>query len=362
MTTLDRYVAARFLRAFAYSTTGLFTVVFAIHTFEQLRLFMKYDAAFGDALLYLLCEAPWLLSQILPMGCLVGALVGLTLLARNSEVVAMRAGGMPLVRISVLLFVCGSLVSAAAIGLQEFAVPASRLAGVEIKFERIKKIPSKFLYNGVDLWLKLGDRIIHADFVHEADYKLVNMEIVELDGSAVERRLTAATGRWTGEHWELSDVTLRTFGGEGFIETQKMDSLAYVIGGDPDEFFVTYLDTRKEFDKPYSELKKEISLKNKRGVATPDLETEMWSRTSLPFACAVMALIAVPFSMKSGRRGGLFATISLAVALGFAYWLGFAMCVSVGKLGALPPLAAAWTPNVIFGAAAIWLTSRAERG
>jgi len=45
--------------------------------------------------------------------------------------------------------------------------------------------------------------------------------------------------------------------------------------------------------------------------------------------------------------------ITTSMAIGFFYWLFFSFSLSLGKGGLLPPLVAAWSANIIFGAIAI---------
>jgi lipopolysaccharide export LptBFGC system permease protein LptF len=71
----------------------------------------------------------------------------------------------------------------------------------------------------------------------------------------------------------------------------------------------------------------------------------------------VMTLLAVPFAVTTGRRGALYG-IGLAIILAIAYFLLTAVFSAAGKATVLPPMLAAWAPNLFFMVAAAYLMLR----
>ena len=72
-----------------------------------------------------------------------------------------------------------------------------------------------------------------------------------------------------------------------------------------------------------------------------------------------MALIALPFAFKIGRRGALYG-IGIAMVLGIFYWMIFAVFTKFGEIGNLPALLSAWSANVLFAIAAIYMFLHVE--
>jgi lipopolysaccharide export LptBFGC system permease protein LptF len=70
-----------------------------------------------------------------------------------------------------------------------------------------------------------------------------------------------------------------------------------------------------------------------------------------------MALLAVPFAFRIGKRGTL-AGIGVGLALGMALLIASAFFTKIGDVGALPPALAAWSPNVLAMTGAVWLLLR----
>ena len=88
-------------------------------------------------------------------------------------------------------------------------------------------------------------------------------------------------------------------------------------------------------------------------------QVDLHRKIAFPFVTLVMTLLAVPFGVTTGRRGALYG-IGLGIVLALSYWFVMSVFVAVGKGGLLPPALAAWTPNIIVSAAAIYLLLKAK--
>jgi lipopolysaccharide export LptBFGC system permease protein LptF len=88
-------------------------------------------------------------------------------------------------------------------------------------------------------------------------------------------------------------------------------------------------------------------------------QVDLQRKLAFPFVTFVMTLLAVPFGVTTGRRGTLYG-IGLGIVLALSYWFVMSVFVAIGKAGLLPPVLAAWTPNVLVTACAIYLLLRAK--
>jgi lipopolysaccharide export LptBFGC system permease protein LptF len=77
-------------------------------------------------------------------------------------------------------------------------------------------------------------------------------------------------------------------------------------------------------------------------------------RTAFPFVTLIMTLIAVPFAVTVGK-GGAMAGVAVGIALALVYWLSISIFAALGGSGLIAPALAAWAPNMLFGAAALYL-------
>jgi lipopolysaccharide export LptBFGC system permease protein LptF len=77
-------------------------------------------------------------------------------------------------------------------------------------------------------------------------------------------------------------------------------------------------------------------------------------KIAFPLATLIMTLVAVPFAVMTGRRGAMYG-VGAAVAMAIVYRIAESVFGAFGAGGLLPPTLAAWAPNLMFGAAAIYL-------
>ena len=87
------------------------------------------------------------------------------------------------------------------------------------------------------------------------------------------------------------------------------------------------------------------------------LLTTYHSRLAAPWTCVVVVLISLPFGAASGRRN-VFVGVASSIVICFIYFVLLQVGLALGTSGRIPAWLAAWFPNLAFGLAGLWLTSR----
>jgi lipopolysaccharide export LptBFGC system permease protein LptF len=77
-------------------------------------------------------------------------------------------------------------------------------------------------------------------------------------------------------------------------------------------------------------------------------------KLAFPFVTLIMALIAVPFAVTTGKHGAMYG-IGAGIVLAILYWTAISVFGAIGAGGLMAPALAAWAPNIIFGCAALYL-------
>ena len=90
------------------------------------------------------------------------------------------------------------------------------------------------------------------------------------------------------------------------------------------------------------------------GESIPELEVQLHNKIAMPVVCLVMALVALPFAFRLGRRGALYG-VGLSLVLGICFYAVIAFFTTLGETGALPPAVAVWSPNVLFATMSLYL-------
>ena len=85
-----------------------------------------------------------------------------------------------------------------------------------------------------------------------------------------------------------------------------------------------------------------------KGVDASESWVDLHLKVALPIASFVLMLVAVPLAARGTRVTSLPAAVGLGFVIGFCYFIVLAFARALGQTGALPPLIAAWTSNVVF--------------
>jgi lipopolysaccharide export LptBFGC system permease protein LptF len=95
------------------------------------------------------------------------------------------------------------------------------------------------------------------------------------------------------------------------------------------------------------------------GFDTVKLQVEFYRKFSVPLFALIMALIAAPFGFMVGRRGAM-TGVGVAIAIAIAYWAVSSLFDKAGGASQLPPVMAAWSPDLVFAMAGLYLGLRVK--
>src|SRR5437870_11815510 len=98
----------------------------------------------------------------------------------------------------------------------------------------------------------------------------------------------------------------------------------------------------------YEELRRYIRDLQQSGFDMVRLRVQLYEKFAFPLITLVMAVLAVPFSLSTGKRGAL-AGVAAAVGIAVIYTTVFRVLASKGNVSQLPPILAALAPDLIFG-------------
>lgn len=368
---LDLYVSSQYLRVFFLGFFGLLGI-FYISTFMDLadKLF-RGSATTPMMLRYFIFQTPQYIYYIIPMSALVATLVTVGLLTKNSELVVMRACGISLYRAVAPLLLFAVVASAVLFTLQERVIAYSNREADRLN-RLIRDLPPASFGFLDRRWMvaENGD-IYHYDLFDAKKNEFRQFAVYHVDPTrwdlrsmtrasrvALTRRAGAAGGAalrselWTGfSGWsrEFSEttqgnVTKTVAAYTPFPErTLPLESPSYFKTDEPDAALMTY-----------GQLKEYVAQLRVGGYNVMPYMVELQRKVSFPFVTVVMTLLAVPFAVSIGRRGALYG-VGVGIVLAIMYWLMLSVCAAIGAGGLLSPVLAAWTPNILFAAAAAYL-------
>jgi lipopolysaccharide export LptBFGC system permease protein LptF len=104
----------------------------------------------------------------------------------------------------------------------------------------------------------------------------------------------------------------------------------------------------------YTQLRDYTERLRASGLDVVPQQVALWRKLSFPFVTLIMTLLAVPFAVTIGRSGAM-AGIGVAIGIAIVYWTTISVFAAMGAGGVMAPALAAWAPNMLFGAGALYL-------
>jgi LPS export ABC transporter permease LptF/LPS export ABC transporter permease LptG len=354
---LDRYVMVSYLRIFALSVVALSGLAYLSSFIDLSDEVLRGDATWRSLGAFLVFITPQNLYFVLPMSVLLATLVTIGLLTRNSELVVMKACGISLYRVAMPLVVVGLVATGALSLLQESLLGPynQRAIATRLVITGQAQRLSQGLLNRRWLAGGNGDIYNYASFDPTAR-ELSGLSIFEFEGDMerVVRRTFAERATFDADgsgvrRWEAARGWTRDFGGQEVTYTPFEGERLTM---EPAEYFSTEVPDPEFMN--YPELSRHVTELQAGGFETVEQRVALARKVSFPFVTLIMTLIAVPFAVTTGTRGAMYG-IGAGLVLAFSYWGALSVFGAIGAAGLLTPLLAAWAPNLLFGAGAVYL-------
>jgi len=347
---LDVYLLRSFIYYFVLLTVG-FIVLFEVFTFfELLDDIAQHRTALFDVILYFVYLACYLFYQLAPLAALVSVLVTLGVLTKNNELVAFKASGLSLYRISIPLLLGGFFLAGSLLVLDDTYLPYANQRQDALRNE-IKGRPAQTYYQPSRQWI-FGERSkIYNYELFDSDRELFGgLNVFELDPATFEikRRVYAARAHWDSQQeiWILESGWIREFD-HGKL-TRYSPFLADALNeiSEPPSYFNR--EVRQSYQMTWWELERYITNLRQAGFDVARLSVQLQKKLSFPLVAPIIILLAIPFSILVGTRGAI-GGLALGVGIAIVYWAASALTEAMGAVGQLPPLLAAWAPDTVFG-------------
>jgi len=118
---------------------------------------------------------------------------------------------------------------------------------------------------------------------------------------------------------------------------------------------------KKERHLTFTELRRALDSVPPNSPEQNKLLLEWHRRFSLPFACIILAFVAVPLGVQAGSTSRLTGVI-LGLFLFLLYYALVSVAKALGENGLFPPFLGLWLPNLLFIIIAVFLWVTSVRG
>ena len=349
---LDLYVSRKFLSLLALVLAALSAAAFLLVFFENLGETLARGKPAALLARYVWFKLPEFLAFLLPAAVLTAALLALGFLARTNEATAMKACGLSAYRTVLPVLVLAAAASLLAFAVQERVVPAAH-ARSEAAWGAINGLPPRSYSYLNRHWIlgRSGDRIYRYDYLDPGSGTLSRLSVFDIDPGRWElaRRFFAEKAAFEDGALVYRNGWTRDFTAAAGPSFVRSASGRIPLADAKDAFLEP---SREPLQMTLAELGQHVEEVRRMGFPAGRLRAELAQKRALPFVSLVMALLAVPFGFRMGRKGTLVG-VGLSVAVAMAYWGTFAVFRSLGMTGTLTPFLGAWGANLIFGLAGV---------
>jgi len=367
--TIDRYVIREVVPPFLLATL-IFTFILELPpVMEQLEKLVAKGVPWQTAGYIILLLSPQALGLTIPMGLLVGLLIGLGRMSSDREAVALLACGVSPYRLLRPVLVLAAIATAATMFVMIEAIPDSN--------QRYRQILFEILTKKVEGEVKPG--VFYEEFPNWALFPRGESEPGESGWQdllvADSRRpdaidlYLARRGRIVMDPVKrtvrlvLTDGTRYTTGEPGQASTHRFEE-QLILTLDPNTVFPPLDLPRGVTEKTIAQLLPEIKAKQDRHESAHNEIMALHAKFSIPLACVVFAVIALALGMSVARDGKLGGFV-VGIGVIFAYYIAMFLAESMAKGHRLPPEWARWVPNLVlgpFGIVALMLRARHAEG
>lgn len=357
MRILTRYILGEIL-SHALIGCALFTfILFMPHLPQILETVVRNSSTLSDVALVFLFTLPNLFWFTIPMAVLVGILLGLSRLAADSEIIAMRAGGLGIgyfVRVASIVAVGGAL-----LGLVNSLYIAPRANQDVLNMEQ-ELAASQASY-------EIQPRIFIEDF---RNFVLYVQDVRSGRGAANWRQVFMA------DVTDPSSPRITTAASATVVNNSTQELMMRLRDGarhesapdQPDQYTISKFATT---DLPLS-LSPQSGVRLGRmdtaiyAIPTPELLQkihgpdgkrfliELNNRFSYPAACLVLMLVGVPLGVIS-RRGGKSSGFVYTLLLVVLYYILSYTGVALARQDKLPVFLGVWMANLVFAISGVFL-------
>jgi lipopolysaccharide export system permease protein len=353
MTILDRLVVRDFLRLFALFIMAAPLLFILGDVTENLDRYLgQENLTVGQVAMGYVYQLPLFVSWGLPVAALIATIFTVNNMTRHSEVAAAKAGGISFFRLFAALPALGIILTLLGLLLVEL-VPV----GNQLRAEAIGERQARFAARSDFVYRDQDGRIFGIRRLDVANGRIhgITMERQGNEPDVPSVHVYAPTARFEDGGWILEDGYFRLMAGpdiERAFRFAQMRPRGFVEP--PDRL----LDQQKDPDMMrYGELGQLIHSLQRSGGNPLELMVERAQKLAIPVAALVIILFGAPLA-TSGPRGGAAYGVGVSLAVTILYLMLFKVAGAAGNTGTLPPVVAAWLPNVLFALAAVGLLAR----
>lgn len=363
MKIIDWYILKKLFTTFFFSIF-LFTVIaVAIDVSEKTDDFVKSGLSFSEIVMqYYIGFVPYIIALLFPLFCFIAVIFFTSKMALRTEIVAIIASGTSFSRFLRPYWIGGAVLGLVLMVATNFFLPRANALRTtfEARYVNVNSSYNPLLRTTKNIYFRIDSFTYAGVRNYDTGTKVGGpffMQRIEDDELVYNLRSEVIKWDTAQKQWVLQTAVERTI--NGLNEHVQMESQKTMNFN-----FKPYDLSRDEYAKDKlttPELAQYIKLESLRGSEDVNsLKVEEYRRFATPVAVLILTLIgAVVASRKV--RGGSGSHMALGIVLAAVFILMDRFSTIFSSKGNLPPLIAAWIPNMVFILVAMYLYRKAPK-
>lgn len=361
MNKISFYILREFISFLWYIILAFAIIFVLVDLVENVDSFIDHDVHIRLITLYYVFYLPYIIVLTLPVSMLLATMFSLGRLVGDNEITAMKSSGLSLYRILMPLFIFSFLMGFVIMAFSEGVVPRTNVYREDIKdqgneYSFTFSINREMDRNHVYLMNDDG-RIIYARsyksrsrtardvVIFEPLFaSLIPRTLADSTMIGIRRRIDADFMVFSNNTWTINNAVVRSFvGGEEAYRAEEVIPAAFITRK-PSDF--ARIEMKPE-EMNYLQLKQYIQEVNSKGGDASEWLVDLYMKIAFPFVSFVIVFFGAPMTAGTSSRGKT-AAFGIALAISFTYYALINASQVLGRNGAVNPIAAAWTPNLLF--------------
>lgn len=359
MLLLHRYILANFFRNLGLILASFISIYLLIDFFEKIDNFLEKGKSFALIIKYFLLNIPFIIDMMSPVCVLLAGVVTLGVLNHTNELIAMKACGIPLQKITAPIIAAAMACILVFLAMAQLVLPTTvgttnRIWNLEVKGKNPVGIyrNGRYYYRGQEGFYSFSRPDPHQDLFRNFSYTAWSPTYT------TSTLIEAETATWQQGAWTLTNGQVQTGRGSERFTTEVFKQRQFNFPEQPEAFFVP---PYRSMELSLSELYKETRHARSAEERTKSL-TEFYGRISYTFLGLPLLLLGLPMLLMVYRKWGRDLSLAIPVSCGLAFvsWGCYTTLQSLAKANYFPPLAAALSVHLLVGGLGVYLLVRED--
>lgn len=370
---MDRYIIGELILPFLFGVGAFSSLGVSVGAlFELIRRVTESGLPLSIALQVLALRFPEFIAYAFPMSTLLATLMTYSRLSSDSELIALKASGVSVLRLMVPALIVCLLVTGLTFAFNEMIVPAANFQATTTLAKALDEEDPVFQERNIlfqefqPVRQEDGDtenELTRLFYAREFDgEKMRALTILDFSQEGLSQIVSAKSAQWNPPQktWDFFEGTIYVVSPDGsFRNIVKFENQQLQLPRTP----LDLASRRRDYNEMNIAQSMDYLALLQQGGDTEKirkLKVRIQQKYALPFVCVSFGLVGAALG-ASLERAGKATGFAISIVIIFSYYLLAVVCGSIAQVGTISPIMGAWLPNLFGLAAAIWLIARSSR-